>query len=437
MLQIDARIFQPTAMMQGGDLQPALPRGVSHWGPPPMQQQPQVQAGQSVEQQCNYGMIPNMDLRGCSTQPPQPLHGCNPPVLQSWSNIMEGGGGLLTGDRPYPEAGQEGQYDSAAIAEADFHLPSHVTDALPGCSGSVLGPQAQPSGPELGYVAPGIMPSTSPGFNAAGPNMPAEGFISLDSQENSSHAGSSTSAHLGLVSPADSHLSWHSRSGQAQQITDSGALLLQQQMHNHHQQQQQQFSQQHQQHPQQQQQQQQQQVPQQQQLYSNVRQDLQAPGPGALGLGQSAGAGTFDFGPAPGLEGIVFSGYPTHASAREFGHCQSERVRRQPPSRTPSFGNDRGNGMTVHPWVHIYMYDLGRTSDHCVCFAAQPPECQEQCSKVYMAMHVKSRRCSAKALSQCDARSRNSSSKTSGMQGGLQSFVLMQTLGPDQLDWTP
>ena len=397
-------------MMQGGDMQPAPPQGGGHWGLPTVQQPIQVQAGHSGEQQSTFGMIPNMDFRGCNTQPPQPLHSCNAPVLQSWPNITECSGRLLTGDRPFPEAGQEGQYaaNSAAIAEADFDLPSHVTDALPSSDGNLLGAQAQPIGYAPSYSAQAAMPSTAAGLDAAGPNMPPQGFSSLDSQENSSHAGSSTSAHLGLVSPADSHLSWPSRSGHAQQITDSGALLLQQQMHNHHQQ----LSQQQQLHQQRQ--------LSQQQLNSSVRQDLQAPGQGPFGplalecLGQSAGVGTYGFGPAQGLEAIVLSGYPTHAGAREFGHSQSERVRRQPPSRTPSFGNRRGNATMAHPWVHIHLPALG-TWHHCICFAAQLPQCPEQCS--YLHMPVKGRHCSPKALSQCGARSHISSSKTTCVQG--------------------
>ena len=72
-----------------------------------------------------------------------------------------------------------------------------------------------------------------------------------------------------------------------------------------------------------------------------------------------------DFG--PGLEDIVLSGYPTQAGVREFGHSQSEKVRREPPNRTLSFGNRRGNPMTAHPSLHT-----------CVLEAVNPYVCKRQ-----------------------------------------------------------
>lgn len=382
MLHLDARIFQPTLMHSGGPL-PVPPQGGGHWGPPPVQQQPpQVAPGHSANQQSAYGVDLNRELRPRNSHNPQPLQSSKPPVLQAWPGNPESGGYMLTGDRIFsePVAGQM-TANTVAMAADMFDLPAHVTDQQPSSSDSLLPPQAPTTGYDPGDPTQAPMPSHFPASTAAGPHIPPQGTPPVNSQDISSHTRSispndtaftaSTSAHLGPVSPADSHPWWPSRSGRPDHSTASGALpLLQQQ--------------------------------QQQQLYSSMRQDLQAPGqvalsPGQVPLGpeQSAGAGAYGFG--SGLEAIVLSGYPTHEAGREFGHSQSERVRRKPPSRTPSFGNCRGNAMMAYAWLYIHEPDV-RTPSCCICFAAQLPRCQEQYSKIYVLA------CIAKALSQCFAR---------------------------------
>ena len=379
-------------MHTGGPL-PAPPQGAGHWGPPPVQQQqpPQVAAGHSAKQQSAYGVDSNSDFR--PRQNPQPLQSSNPPVLQAWPGSSESGGYMLTGDRIFaePEAGQISG-NSVAMAPDIFDLPAHVTAQPPSSSDNLLPPQAQTVGYDPADPTQAPMPSPFPASNAAGPNIPPQGAPPVNSQDISSHTRSispndtsftaSTSAHLGTVSPTDSHLWWPRGSGHTQHSTGSGAvqLLLLQQQQQHQQQQHQQ---------------------QQQQLYSSMTQDLQppgqvslnpgqlpfAPGPVPLGPEQSAGAGTYGFG--SGLDAIVLSGYPTHHDGgREFGHSQSERVRRKPPSRTPSFGNCRGKAMMAYAWLHIHEPDVG-TPSCCICFAAQLPQCQEQYSNLYVLRRVR------------------------------------------------
>lgn len=251
---------------------------------------------------------------------------------------------MLPGDTLLPEPVQAGQFAAgpAATAEADpFALPSHVTEDRPSANSNLLGPQGQPTGFGPFFSAQVNIPTQFPGVVAAGPNMPPQGVPVLHSQDISSHAGSispdemrytaSASAHLGPVSPADSHLSYQSRSGHAQQSTDSSLALLQQQQQLQHLQQLQ--------------------LQQQQQPFASMRQDLQPAGQVPVGLGQTPGG--------PELESVVLSGFPVHRGVREFAHTQSDRVRRKPPSRNPSFNDFRGTASTATPCLCIHNPDFG------------------------------------------------------------------------------
>ena len=327
MLSLDERIFQPS-MMHGGAPQLAQPQGGAHWGLPPTQQQPlQVPAGHLGAQQSPVVGTSNQAFP--QDQPPQ--------VLQAWPDNPAGSGNMLPGDVLLPGAGQAGQFAAgpSAMAEADpFALPSHVIQEPPSASGNMLGPQGQPTGFDPFFSAQAIIPTLFPGLADAGSNMPPQGVPVLHSQDISSHAGSispddmrytaSASAYLGTVSPADSHLSYQSRSGHAQQSTDTGAGLLQQQQYL-----------------------QQQQFQQQQQPFAGMRQDFQPAGQVPIGLGQTPGA--------PELEAVVFSGVPVQSGVRGFVHTQSDRVRRKPPSRNASF-TDRGTATTASLCLCIHLY---------------------------------------------------------------------------------